>query len=179
MMPISGTSSTSRSGTCRRIRRKSAVPASAKTAATSILPKIGVSGASRVTVSRPRPADLVVPAVEGSTKRLRTSICMMSPAIAIELPASISASVRGMRLTSSTRSASALVSGEKSVASETLLTPTNRLAMASTRARIRADISERDFTLAVSGKAKAPGSLKPSGALMLFGRGYFFSETAL
>lgn len=93
--------------------------------------------------------DLVVPAVDGSTKRFRTSICMMRPAIAIELLTRISASVRGMRLTSSTRSASALVSGAKSVASDTLLTPTNRLVMASARARRRADIRGRDFTLVI------------------------------
>ncbi|MNL40415.1 hypothetical protein D3C87_1627600 [compost metagenome] len=102
-----------------------------------------------MTVSRPRPADSVVPAVEGSTKRLRTSICMMRPAIAIELPASMSASVRGMRLTRSTRSASALVSGAKSVASETLLTPTNRLTIASVSARRRARMRDRDFTSVV------------------------------
>ena len=97
MIPISGTMNVSALGTRRMAARNSAVPASAKTIAASILTTIGAPGARIATITRPRPADSTVPAVEGSTKRLRVSNCMSRPAIASEAPANAAAAVRGRR----------------------------------------------------------------------------------
>src|SRR5690606_31231631 len=67
-----------------------------------------------------------------STKRLRTTICMTRPAMAMDAPASTSARVRGMRLISSTSSARPSAPPARSEASDTSLTPTNRLTAART-----------------------------------------------
>ncbi|MNV67364.1 hypothetical protein D3C71_1601650 [compost metagenome] len=74
------------------------MPSSAITAATPILAQTDQSGAHSAIISMPRVADSTVPTVDGSTKWLRASICISSPATAIDEPASISASVRGTRL---------------------------------------------------------------------------------
>ncbi len=145
MMPTSGTTRTERSGILRRMRRKRAVPARAVTDATNILPKTGVSGANRITNRMPRLADSTVPAVDGSTKRLRVSICMIMPATAIDMPARMIASVRGMRLIKRTSVARSVLFAPNSVLSDTSLTPINRLIKASMTTTIIAAASA--FTL--------------------------------
>ena len=102
MMPTSGTIRGERSGICRRIIRKSVVPASAKTVATSILRPSDAPGASRVMTRIPRLADSAVPAVVGETNRLRASICMIMPAMLIDMPTRMIAIVRGTRDTTNT-----------------------------------------------------------------------------
>ena len=97
MMPMSGTMKESETATRRMHARNSAVPARANTIATSIFTTIGAPGAKIATTTRPNPADSTVPAVEGSTKRLRVSSCMSSPATARDAPASAAAAVRGSR----------------------------------------------------------------------------------
>ena len=129
-MPTSGTISTERSGIERRMRRNIAVPASAKTEATSIRTKIGVSGATSVTARMPRLAESTVPTVDGSTKRLRAIICMIVPATAIDTPASMIAAVRGMRLASMICAAWLSPPWPNRARGEMSLTPTNRLTSA-------------------------------------------------
>ena len=65
--PTSGGRNTSRSGTARRMRTNSAVPASAKPADTSIFPIIGQPGTRIVAVRKPSAAESAVPTVVGST----------------------------------------------------------------------------------------------------------------
>ena len=97
MMPISGTANRSDSGTRRIAARNSAVPPSANTIAASILTTIGAPGMTIAISTRPSPADSTVPAVDGSTKRLRVSSCISRPAMASDAPASAAAAVRGRR----------------------------------------------------------------------------------
>mgnify|MGYP002651954964 CR=1 FL=1 len=105
---------------------------SANSAATAIFTISGAPGASRVTVTRPSPAASVVPTVEGSTKRLRTSICMMRPAIPRDAPVRTSATVRGRRVVAR-RKASWLPRSVIARVSETSETPTTRLIRVSGR----------------------------------------------
>ena len=85
----------------------------------------------------PRPADSTVPAVEGSTKRLRASICMIVPHTAMPAPAKISASVRGIRTSTSTSRAVAF-SPDTRPDSEMSLTPMRTLATDSSNRAVRA-----------------------------------------
>ena len=96
-MPTKGTSSTSRGGRARISRRNSAVAATADRLATTILAQIGAAGAQSVMARRPSAAPSAVPVVPGSTKRLRTSCCITTPAMASAAPVRITASVRGRR----------------------------------------------------------------------------------
>ncbi|KAG1252685.1 hypothetical protein G6F65_017808 [Rhizopus arrhizus] len=81
----------------------------------------------------PSVADSTVPAVVGSTKRLRTSICMIRPATASDMPASSKATVRGTRLTIRKRQArSASSPTPHSAASDSCPAPRLTLAAHST-----------------------------------------------
>lgn len=131
MMPTRGTSRVERDGTRRMIARKIAVPARAKAAAMPILPISGRAGRKTVATRMPAVADSTVPAVEGSTKRLRTISCMISPATAMARPESSTAAVRGRRET--VRMCQASASPERTAEKLTLVTPTNM----ETTARIR------------------------------------------
>jgi hypothetical protein len=90
----------------------------------------GQPGAKIVTTRKPSAADSLVPVVPGSTKRLRTIICMTRPEIAIEAPARTSATVRGMRLMRRTSPGRPSQPPDSKDASETSLTPTKRLTIA-------------------------------------------------
>lgn len=59
-------------------------------------------GCKRVMIKIPRLADSTVPAVEGETNRLRDSICMIMPAMLVDVSTRTIAIVRGMRLTNNT-----------------------------------------------------------------------------
>ena len=89
--------------------------AKANSAAIAILAISGQCGTNRVVATMPSIAPCIVPAVEGSTKRLCTTICITSPATDMLAPTSIRASVRGRRLT-------------QKVAASMSSTPTNRLS---------------------------------------------------
>ena len=123
------------------------MPASAATVPTSIFTPIGAPGIQIVAASTPRLANSVVPAVDGSTNRLRTSSCMTRPDTAIAEPARRRAAVRGPRLVSSVpRSKSA--------------TPTPRLATVSATSATRP-------AAATTRAAADPGRLTGAGKLVL------------
>lgn len=71
------------------------VPPIANNVATSILIITEADGLKTITNNKPRLADCVVPAIEGSTKRFCVSICIISPETLMALPARTNASVRG------------------------------------------------------------------------------------
>src|SRR5690606_31883127 len=100
-------------------------------------------GAKSVTTRNPSAADSLVPAVEGSTKRLRTTICITSPAMAMAAPASTSASVRGTRLATKISIARGSALPESSAKGETSLTPMKRLTTARMTVARKARSNER------------------------------------
>ena len=98
MIPTIGTISDDLSETRRRNRKKTIVPTNAASTAPSIRIEMLAPGNSSMTASRPRPAHSVVPVVVGSTNRFCVSSCITRPDIAMAAPASMIATVRGMRV---------------------------------------------------------------------------------
>src|SRR5690606_34013659 len=131
MMPTSGTSTSWRTGTARITPRNTQVPSSPNTAATPALPITDRPGARTVVSSIPKVANSVTPVVPGSTNLLRTSICMISPAMPSEAPASSSATVRGARLAASRKAAVPSAPPASNDAGVTSETPTKRLTSVS------------------------------------------------
>src|SRR4051794_30505781 len=135
MMPTSGTRTSWRTGTTSTTRRNTQVPTRPKTPATPIFPMTAMPGANTVVTSMPSIANSLTPVVPGSTNLLRTSICMISPAMPREAPTRTTATVRGIRLTPS-RKAPLLAGPPASTdAGDTSETPTNRLATPRTARR--------------------------------------------
>src|SRR5699024_9757015 len=113
--------------------RKTAVPTSANPEATSIFSSNVAPGANSVTISRPSEANSTVPAVDGSTNRLRESICMSRPATLIDIPERMIASVRGTLLTISSIASCCCSPASNRSSGPRSPTPTNRLTTARTR----------------------------------------------
>ena len=129
-MPTNGAKSFAVGGKTRTINIKPIKPMMAAKQANNIFSVTEPCGISNVTNNKPKAAACVVPVIDGSTKRLRISICIIKPAFAIDMPVRITEAVRGIRLAKKTSRAASSV---KSVWIDTSLTPMKRLLSTKSR----------------------------------------------